>query len=93
MSSSPSRRLSPAAAQLIFLLEFLPQPEDGRAGADESVERDDARVELPARLLPPDNFGGQFPSVYRGPYEYSVPGEPNDFLPQDLAARGQLEAT
>jgi cytochrome c oxidase subunit I len=34
---------------------------------------------------PPDNFGGRFPNVYRGPYEYSVPGAAQDFLPQHRA--------
>jgi cytochrome c oxidase subunit 1 len=33
---------------------------------------------------PHDNFGGHFPSVYRGPYEFSVPGAASDFIPQNL---------
>jgi cytochrome c oxidase subunit 1 len=32
-----------------------------------------------------DNFGGHYPSVYRGPYEFSVPGAKEDFIPQHLA--------
>jgi cytochrome c oxidase subunit I len=31
-----------------------------------------------------DNFAGHYPSVYRGPYEYSVPGSKEDFIPQNL---------
>jgi len=31
---------------------------------------------------PHDNFGGQTPVVHNGPYEYSVPGAPRDFLMQ-----------
>jgi cytochrome c oxidase subunit 1 len=31
-----------------------------------------------------DNFAGHYPSVYRGPYEYSVPGAKEDFIPQNL---------
>jgi cytochrome c oxidase subunit 1 len=34
---------------------------------------------------PSDNFGGHYPKVHRGPYEYSVPGASQDFLPQNLA--------
>ncbi len=34
---------------------------------------------------PPDNFGSEFPTVYRGPYEYSVPDASQDFLPQHFA--------
>ncbi len=33
---------------------------------------------------PHDNFGGHYPSVYRGPYEFSVPGAAEDFIPQNL---------
>src|SRR6266545_8004295 len=31
---------------------------------------------------PHDNFAGIIPTVYRGPYEFAVPGAPNDFLMQ-----------
>jgi cytochrome c oxidase subunit 1 len=31
---------------------------------------------------PFDNFGGVHPVVYRGAYEYSVPGAPTDFIMQ-----------
>jgi cytochrome c oxidase subunit 1 len=31
---------------------------------------------------PHDNFAGHLPVVYRGPYEFSVPGAPRDFIMQ-----------
>ena len=31
---------------------------------------------------PHDNFGGKVPTVYRGAYEYSVPGAPEDYVMQ-----------
>jgi len=31
---------------------------------------------------PFDNFGGHHPVVHHGPYEYSVPGAPQDFIMQ-----------
>ena len=31
---------------------------------------------------PHDNFAGHLPVVYRGPYEFAVPGAPNDFVMQ-----------
>ena len=34
---------------------------------------------------PHDNFAGISPTVYRGPYEFAVPGAPNDFLMQTEA--------
>ena len=39
---------------------------------------------------PHDNFGGHVPTVYRGPYEFSVPGAAKDFLMQtDPEGAGQ----
>ena len=34
---------------------------------------------------PQDNFGSQDPVVYRGAYEFSMPGLADDFIPQDVA--------
>jgi cytochrome c oxidase subunit 1 len=34
---------------------------------------------------PHDNFAGHIPVVYRGPYEFSVPGHAEDYIPQHLA--------
>ncbi|HET6890924.1 MAG TPA: hypothetical protein VFH31_07465 [Pyrinomonadaceae bacterium] len=31
---------------------------------------------------PHDNFAGHLPEVHRGPYEFAVPGAPNDFVMQ-----------
>ena len=33
---------------------------------------------------PHGNFGGQYPTVYRGPYEYSHPDRDEDYWPQNL---------
>jgi cytochrome c oxidase subunit 1 len=34
---------------------------------------------------PHDNFAGVLPSVYRGPYEFAVPGAPSDYVMQSDA--------
>jgi cytochrome c oxidase subunit 1 len=34
---------------------------------------------------PHDNFAGVIPVVYRGPYEFAVPGEKEDYIPQHLS--------
>jgi cytochrome c oxidase subunit 1 len=40
-------------------------------------------LEWPIPSPPPhDNFAGKEPVVYRGAYEYSVPGAPQDFIMQ-----------
>ncbi len=41
---------------------------------------------------PHDNFAGVLPTVYHGPYEFAVPGAPNDFVMQsdpELAEAGE----
>ena len=44
-------------------------------------------LEWSAPSPPPHlNWGPTVPVVHRGPYEYSVPGEHEDWLPQDVAA-------
>ena len=37
---------------------------------------------------PHGNWGEKVPTVYRGPFEYSLPGMTQDYLPQDLPAVG-----
>src|SRR2546427_2670779 len=38
---------------------------------------------------PHDNFAGIVPTVYRGPYEFAVPGAPNDFVMQTEPAASE----
>jgi len=42
-------------------------------------------LEWTAESPPPHGNWQELPSVYRGPYEYSVPGREEDWLPQNLA--------
>ncbi|MEE8368073.1 MAG: cbb3-type cytochrome c oxidase subunit I, partial [Thermoanaerobaculia bacterium] len=46
-------------------------------------------LEWAAAPSPPVAHGNfpEVPVVHRGPYEYSVPGQPDDFLPQNAAAQ------
>jgi cytochrome c oxidase subunit 1 len=71
------------AAQIIFLYNFF---HSRRSGAQAPKNPWNATtLEWTTTSPPPiDNFGGNLPRVYRGPYEYSVPGAKTDFLPQDL---------
>ena len=46
-------------------------------------------LEWSAASPPPHgNWGEKVPTVYRGPFEYSLPGMTQDYLPQDLPAAG-----
>ncbi len=76
-----------AAAQLIFFWNFFRSLKHG-ARASANPWNATTLEWVTTSPPPPDNFGGQFPSVYRGPYEYSVPGEAADFLPQNLVPEG-----
>jgi cytochrome c oxidase subunit 1 len=69
------------AAQFIFLAIFIWAIFRGKK-ADINPWRA-TTIEWGIPSPPPhDNFGGKFPVVHRGPYEYSVPGADEDFVPQ-----------
>ena len=73
-----------AAAQLIFFYNFFASLKKGEIASANPWNA--TTLEWITSSPPPaDNFGGRFPSVYRGPYEYSVPGVAQDFLPQHLS--------
>jgi cytochrome c oxidase subunit I len=73
-----------AAAQLIFFYNFFRSLKNGdRASANpwNATTLEWITTSPPS----PDDFSGHYPTVYRGPYEYSVPGARQDFLPQNLS--------
>ncbi|MCL6481889.1 MAG: hypothetical protein K6U02_09190 [Firmicutes bacterium] len=75
------------AAQLIFLFNFLWSLKWGRKAEALNPWRSTSLEWTIPSPPPHDNFGGRQPVVYHGPYEYSVPGEPEDFIPQDAPPR------
>jgi cytochrome c oxidase subunit 1 len=74
-----------AGGQIFFLVNIVWSLMKGRkAESDNPWEATTLEWSIPSP--PPfDNFAGQFPKVYRGPYEFSVPGEKEDYLPQYVA--------
>ncbi|MBZ5695729.1 MAG: cbb3-type cytochrome c oxidase subunit I [Acidobacteriia bacterium] len=76
-----------AAAQLIFFYNFFHSLKRGERATANPWNATTLEW-ITSSPPPPDNFGGHFPSVHRGPYEYSVPGEKEDFLPQNLGPEG-----
>lgn len=77
-----------ASAQLLFLWNFLWSLWRG-----EKAERNPWRATtlewITASPPPQGNFGEQPPRVYRGPYEFSVPGAPQDFVMQNEVETGR----
>jgi cytochrome c oxidase subunit 1 len=73
-----------AAAQLLFFWNFFRSMKSGEMAATNPWNATTLEW-ITASPPPHDNFDGHYPSVYRGPYEYSDPGSTRDFIPQNLA--------
>jgi len=70
-----------ASAQLIFLFNLVWSLKKGAKAPINPWEATTLEWTVPSP--PPfDNFGGKHPVVNHGPYEYSVPGAPKDFIMQ-----------
>jgi cytochrome c oxidase subunit I len=70
-------------AQLVFLFNLFWSLKKGAVAEKNPWHATTLEWSIPSPP-PHDNFGGHYPSVYRGPYEFSVPGVREDFIPQDL---------
>jgi len=69
------------AGQLIFLFNLFWSMFRGKKASDNPWEA--TTLEWTTSTPPPhDNFGGRTPVVNNGPYEYSVPGAPRDYVMQ-----------
>ncbi len=76
-------------AQIFFIVNFLMSIRKGR-----KVESDNpwqaTTLEWATPTPPPHGNFAVPPTVYRGPYEYSVPGASSDFTPQYASENGQV---
>ena len=80
-------------AQLVFLFNLIWSLRQGPAGRRQSVARHDAGMADAADAAGAWQLGPELPVVYRWAYDYSVPGAPEDFIPQNQPpARGPPEA-
>ncbi len=70
-------------AQLPFILNFFMSIRGGKKVAENPWAA--TTLEWAAPSPPPHGNFATTPVVYRGPYEYSVPGMTKDFFPQHLA--------
>jgi cytochrome c oxidase subunit 1 len=70
------------AAQFIFLFNFIYCLKWGKKAEENPWKGTTLEWSIPSP--PPfDNFAGRHVQVYRGAYEFSVPGAPEDFIMQD----------
>ncbi len=70
------------AAQFIFLFNFFWSLRRGKRAEDNPWQATTLEWTV-ASPAPYDNFGALSPIIVTGPYEYSVPGAPRDFLMQN----------
>ena len=78
------------AVQLLFVFNFFWSLYRGPKASENPWEATTLEWTVPSPP-PHDNFGGRSPVVYRGAYEYSVPGVAQDYIMQttpDTAVRG-----
>jgi cytochrome c oxidase subunit 1 len=68
--------------QIPFLINLFVSWKKGAEADDNPWEA--TTLEWATPTPPPHGNFERVPSVYRGPYEYSVPGHPADFTPQHL---------
>ncbi len=71
-------------AQLIFLFNFFWSLAKGKKAEMNPWQATTLEWTIPSPP-PHDNFAGEERVIYRGPYEYSVPGATDDYIPQHLA--------
>jgi len=68
-------------AQILFYFNFFWSMFKGKKAGDNPWEATTLEWTIPSPP-PHDNFAGIVPVVHHGPYEFSVPGAPNDFVMQ-----------
>ena len=79
-----------ASIQLVFLINFFWSLFKGKRAGDNPWEATTLEWTVPSPP-PHDNFAGIPPVVYRGAYEFSVPGAPDDFILQTEPEPGGAE--
>jgi len=75
------------AFQLIFLFNFFNSMLRGKKASNNPWRSN--TLEWTTVSPPPHGNWAQLPQVYRGPYEYSVPGREEDYWPQNVPAEGE----
>jgi cytochrome c oxidase subunit I len=73
-------------SQLPFIINFFWSIRKGKLAASDNPW-EATTLEWQAPTPPPHGNFVKVPHVYRGPYEYSVPGHASDFTPQNEPAR------
>jgi cytochrome c oxidase subunit I len=70
-------------AQMVFLFNFFWSLRHGRPSGGNPWRATSLEWQTPETPPSHGNWGSELPVVYRWAYDYSVPGAPNDFIPQN----------
>jgi cytochrome c oxidase subunit 1 len=73
------------AAQFIFLINFFGSIFAGRKATENNPWHATTLEWTTPSPTGHGNWAGEIPTVYRWPFDYSVPGAKEDFIPQDVA--------
>jgi cytochrome c oxidase subunit 1 len=79
-----------ALSQIPFIINLFWSIKGGKKVNDNPWES--TTLEWQAPTPPPHGNFDVVPTVYRGPYEYSVPGHARDFTPQSMAEAAAKKA-
>jgi cytochrome c oxidase subunit I len=77
-------------AQVIFLYNFVRSIFWGKKAEQNPWKSNTLEWTAPVEHLH-GNWPGEIPTVYRWPYDYSVPGADQDYIPQNIPDEGQLD--
>ena len=80
------------SVQVVFYFNFFWSMFKGKKATDNPWEATTLEWTIPSPP-PHDNFAGHVPTVYRGPYEFAVPGAPKDFIMQTEPRDAEVAAT
>ncbi len=80
-------------AQLVFLFNLIWSLFKGKPAGSNPWRATTLEWQTPETPPAHGNWGRDLPVVYRWPYDYSVPGAKEDFIPQNVPANAPLPST
>jgi len=81
-----------AVVQLVFLFNLVWSYFKGKASGSNPWRATSLEWQTTDNPAKHGNWGPQLPTVYRWAYDYSVPGAPEDFIPQNVPAGAGIPA-
>jgi cytochrome c oxidase subunit I len=78
------------AAQIVFLFNLVWSLRHGREAGGNPWRATTLEWQTPETPPPHGNWGKELPVVHRWAYDYSVPGAPEDFIPQNQPIPGRV---